>query len=49
MASKKASAVLAGQRLDRLGQGRRRQRPRRDDDVVPVCRRQAGDLAALDR
>ena len=48
IASKNASAVLAGQRMDRLGEGRGGQRPRRDDDVAPLRRRQPGDLLALD-
>ena len=39
---------FAGQLLDGSRERRRRQRPRRVDDVVPLRRRQAGDLAAFD-
>ena len=49
MASKKASASSPVSVADGLGQRRRGQRAGGDDDVVPVGRRQAGDLAALDR
>ena len=38
--------VLVGQFANGLGQRRRGERPGRDDDVVPVGRRQAGDFAA---
>ena len=48
IASKKASARLVGQRADRLGERGRGQRAGGDDDLVPVGRRQARDLAALD-
>ena len=39
---------LAGELLDGGGQRRRGERAGGDDDAVPVGRRQAGDLAALD-
>jgi len=35
-------------RANRIGERRRSQRASGDDDAVPVLRRQAGDLAALD-
>ncbi len=41
--------ILAGQRLDRAAEGRGGERAGRDDDAVPILRRQAGDLAALER
>ena len=41
--------IFAGQSSDRLGQRGRGQRAGRDDHVVPVFRRQAGDFAAVDR
>ena len=41
--------VLARERLHGGAQGRRRERPRGDDDAVPLGGREAGDLAALDR
>jgi hypothetical protein len=40
--------ALAGQGGDRLRQRRRSERSGRDDRIVPVLGRQAGDLAALD-
>jgi hypothetical protein len=47
MASKKASASEPVSQ-DRFGQRGRGQRAGGDDHAVPVGRRQAGDLAALD-
>ena len=41
--------AFAGQCPDRLGEGGRCQRAGRDDDIVPVFRRQADNLAALER
>ena len=41
--------ALAGELLDGGGERRRGEGPGGDDDAVPVGRRQAGDLAALDR
>jgi len=38
--------VLAGQPADRLSERRRREGARRDDDILPVGRRQARDLLA---
>ncbi|MFK4507408.1 hypothetical protein ABIF81_002586 [Bradyrhizobium daqingense] len=40
--------VLVGQLADGIGQRRRGKGAGRDDDVAPVGRRQAGDLAASD-
>ena len=40
--------VLAGELADRVGQRRRGEGAGRDDDVVPVRGRQAGDLLARD-
>jgi len=40
--------VGAGQAVNRLGQRRRGQGAGRDDDRVPILRRQPGDLAAVD-
>ena len=40
--------VLVGQFADGVGERRRGQRPGRDDDVVPVRGRQAGDFGATD-
>ena len=46
MASKKASAVFAGERADRVGKRRRGERAGGDDDAVPVRRRLEDFLAA---
>ncbi len=40
--------VFAGQRADRFGECRRRERPRCDDGGAPIFRRQAADLFAHD-
>ncbi len=45
----KGERAFAGQLADRLGQRRGGERPRRDDHIVPVLRRQAGDLGAVER
>ena len=49
MASKKASSVSPVSAPDGLGEGRGGEGAGRDDDLVPLGRRQPGDLAALDR
>ena len=48
MASKKASSVSPVSCWMAADERRRRERPGGDDDAVPLGRRQAGDLAALD-
>ena len=45
----KGERAFARQSSDRLGQRHRGERAGRDDDIVPVLRRQAGDLAAVER
>ena len=45
----KGERAFARQSSDRLGQRRGGQRPGRDNHIVPVLRRQAGDLAAVER
>ena len=45
----KGERAFAGQPADRLGQRRGGERPGRDNHIVPVLRRQAGDLAAVER
>ncbi len=48
IASKKASAFSSVSAADGVGQRRRGEGAGRDDDIVPVGRRQAGDLTAGD-